>query len=100
MYQIVILARPLAGEGLFCLRAETERLFLHVRRDHPAASHPGVGFAEMDGASFLMVSEVGFRSRVVRERMPASRFLLQATSRSCSRTLPSAVQDGVGRGVL
>ena len=62
----------------FCLRGETERLFLYVKRDHPIASRGEVRFAEMNGASFLMVSEVGFWSHVVRDRMPASRFLLQA----------------------
>ncbi|MBQ7249316.1 MAG: LysR family transcriptional regulator [Deltaproteobacteria bacterium] len=78
VHQLVILTRPLAEEGLFCLRGKTERLFLYVRKEHPAASRDGVSFAEMNGASFLMVSEVGFWSRVVRERMPDSRFLLQA----------------------
>ena len=78
IYQIVILTRPLADKGLFCLRGETERLFLYVKRDHPIASRGEVRFAEMNGASFLMVSEVGFWSHVVRDRMPASRFLLQA----------------------
>lgn len=90
MYQIVILARPLEGAGLFCLRAETERLFLYVRQDHPAASRPEVSFAEMNGTSFLMVSEVGFWSRVVRERMPASRFLLQADIEALSEVAHSS----------
>ena len=78
VYQLVILARPPEDAGLFRLQGETERLFLYVRWDHPAASRQAVSFAEMNGASFLMVSEVGFWSRVVRERMPASRFLVQA----------------------
>ncbi len=90
IYQLVILTRPLAGEGLFCLRGEVERLFLYVRKDHPAASRLGVSFSEMNGASFLMVSEVGFWDRVVRERMPASRFLLQDSNAALAEVADSS----------
>ena len=90
IYQIVILTRPLEGEGLFCLRTEAERLFLYARRDHPAASRTGVSFAGMNGTSFLMVSEVGFWSRVVREHMPASRFLLQDSSEALAEVADSS----------
>ncbi len=90
IYQIVILTREFAGEGFYCLRTGTERLFLYVRRDHPAASRSGVSFAGMNGTSFLMVSEVGFWNRVVRERMPASRFLLQDSSEALAEVADSS----------
>ncbi|MBQ4492289.1 MAG: LysR family transcriptional regulator [Deltaproteobacteria bacterium] len=90
VYQIIILTRPFEDEGLYCLRGETERLFLYVKRDHPVSSRGEVGFAEMNGASFLMVSEVGFWNRVVRERMPASRFLLQDSSEALAEVADSS----------
>lgn len=90
IYQIVILTRPLADNGLFCLRGETERLFLYVKKNHSAALRKEVSFTEMNGTSFLMVSEVGFWNRVVRERMPASRFLLQTGNEALAEVAESS----------
>ncbi len=76
-YNIVILPQPLAMDGIFCRRYREEQLFVSVLPDHPAASCKEVSFAEMNGQNFIMYAHVGFWERIVREKMPESRFFLQ-----------------------
>lgn len=76
-YSFIVLSQPLKEKGLHCRRCLTERLLLSVRPSHPAAGRESVSFADMDGASFLMFSQVGFWEGLVRRAMPQARFILQ-----------------------
>ncbi|MBQ7502509.1 LysR family transcriptional regulator [bacterium] len=76
-YSFIVLFQPLKEKGLHCRRCLTERLLLSVRPSHPAARRESVSFADMDGASFLMFSQVGFWEGLVRRAMPQARFILQ-----------------------
>ena len=65
------------GEGLLARHVLDEGLQLCVRRDHPLAVRESVTLADLNGFNFLLGSDLGFWNRIVRERMPASRFLVQ-----------------------
>lgn len=76
-YNIIILPKPIATDGLYCHRYRDEQLFCSVPPLHPAASCKKVSFADMDGQSFMMYAHVGFWEEIVRSRMPKSKFYLQ-----------------------
>lgn len=76
-FQFIFLPHKIYGEELFCKEAVCEHLYLSVVCGHPAASLKEVSFKDMDGEPFLMYTHVGFWEGIVRENMPASRFLLQ-----------------------
>ena len=76
-YLFVVLSRPIREKGLHCRKCLTEQLMLSVLPAHPAASYDSVSFSDMDGASFLMFSQVGFWEEIVKRGMPNARFLLQ-----------------------
>ena len=85
-------------KGLISVKCGSEQLFLSVPPEHPFAYYKEVHFAEMNGESFLMASEVGFWSDIVRNHMPASHFLLQNGTEELSEvvrtsSLPSFVTD-------
>lgn len=54
-----------------------ERLFVCVPKDHELARHKTLTFAEINGFNFLLSSELGFWDTLCRQKMPASRFLIQ-----------------------
>lgn len=76
-YNIVILPQPPDMDGIYCCRYREEQLFVSVVPGHPAASRKEVSFAEMNGENFIMYAHVGFWEKIVREKMPESRFFLQ-----------------------
>ena len=97
-YEIVILNHASEDKGLISVKCGSEQLFLSVPPEHPFAYYKEVHFAEMNGESFLMASEVGFWSDIVRNHMPASHFLLQNGTEELSEvvrtsSLPSFVTD-------
>ncbi|MCI6683001.1 LysR family transcriptional regulator [Roseburia faecis] len=72
---IAVLPFPVEGE-----KAEVfmrEHLYVCVPRDHKLASEKTLTFADINGFNFLLRSELGFWDTLCREKMPASKFLVQ-----------------------
>lgn len=57
-----------------------ERLFVCVPPDHELAQHESLTFADINGFNFLLRTELGFWDALCRQKMPASRFLVQTDS--------------------
>lgn len=70
---IVIL--PFCIEGARPLMQEN--LFVCVPPDHALAGHASLTFSEINGFNFLLRTELGFWDTLCREKMPASKFLVQ-----------------------
>ena len=66
------------GEGVVCSHVMDEHLFLCVPRDHALAGRERVSLQDMNGFNFLLGTDLGFWNDVVRNRLPASRFLVQS----------------------
>ena len=77
IYQMIILNREIEDETVVGHPCGTEQLYFAVPTDHRIAGMAQCAFQQMDGESFLMASDVGYWDRIVRERMPHARFLLQ-----------------------
>lgn len=54
-----------------------EHLFVCVPPEHELASHETLTFADINGFNFLLRTELGFWDTLCREKMPASKFLVQ-----------------------
>ena len=54
-----------------------EQLFVCVPPEHELASHSSLTFSEINGFNFLLRTELGFWDTLCREKMPASKFLVQ-----------------------
>lgn len=54
-----------------------ERLFVCVPPSHALAQHKTLSFSKINGFNFLLRTELGFWDTLCREKMPASRFLVQ-----------------------
>lgn len=72
----VLPGRP-SNEGLKIAHLMDERLYLCVRRDHPLTCRECVTLEELNGFNFLLGSDLGFWNDIVRDRLTASRFLVQ-----------------------
>lgn len=70
---IVILPYPIEGAEAFM----KENLYVCVPRDHELASHETLSWRDIDGFNFLLRTELGFWDALCREKMPASKFLIQ-----------------------
>lgn len=97
-YSIVVLNHPLENDTYFCKKYTTEQLYLSVTSFHPASTYSKISFAEMDGQNFIMYAHVGFWEKIVRDKMPHSRFFLQSDIDAVGELtrysdLPSFVSD-------
>ena len=54
-----------------------ENLFVSVPPEHELARHKSLTFADINGFNFLLRTELGFWDTLCREKMPASKFLVQ-----------------------
>ena len=63
--------------GYHCREFMKEHLFVCVPSDHQLASHSELSFAQINGFNFLLRSELGFWDTLCRQKMPASKFLVQ-----------------------
>lgn len=79
-YQMIILNRPLNEETCLCQKTFCERLYYCFPPDHQPASTDGVTFAEINGVTMLMPSEVGFWRDIVKKYMPDSQLIEQDTN--------------------
>lgn len=57
-----------------------ENLFVCVPMEHELAKHKSLTFADINGFNFLLRTELGFWDALCREKMPASKFLVQTDS--------------------
>ena len=82
-----------------------EALYVCVPSDHALASHQTLSFQDINGFNFLLRTELGFWDTLCREKMPASKFLVQtdvsvfdelvkASSLPCFTTDYGHLQDG------
>ena len=55
-----------------------ERLYVCVPPDHALAQKAELRFADINGFNFLLRTELGFWDALCREKMPSSKFLVQA----------------------
>ena len=70
---VAILPFPIDGAKPFM----KENLFVCVPKDHELAMHKFLTFADISGFNFLLRTELGFWDALCREKMPASKFLVQ-----------------------
>lgn len=54
-----------------------ENLFVCVPEKHELAKHDNLSFADINGFNFLLRTELGFWDSLCRQKMPASKFLVQ-----------------------
>lgn len=59
-----------------------EHLFVCVPREHELAKHKTLTLAQINGFNFLLCTELGFWDTLCREKMPASKFLIQTDEAS------------------
>lgn len=74
---IAILPFPLSDENGTVRKYMEEHLFVCVGPGHELAKHAALTFAEINGFNFLLRSELGFWDTLCRQKMPASKFLIQ-----------------------
>ena len=70
---IAIFPYPVEGTKPFM----QENLFVCVPPQHDLAKHTALTFRDINGFNFLLRTELGFWDTLCREKMPASRFLVQ-----------------------
>lgn len=98
VYQLVILIHKPDDPELRCHPCGSEHLYFNLPKGSRFEQRETMSFADMDGESFLMASEVGIWDEVVRGAMPNARFLLQEAGDTLreivrSSTMPSFVTD-------
>ena len=79
---MAILPFPIEGAILPFLFAGAEpcmeeQLYVCVPPDHELAKYEALTFADINGFNFLLRTELGFWDTLCREKMPASKFLVQ-----------------------
>lgn len=72
-----VVTAPVSSEELICVPFLTEKLYFALHRSHPLAQHTSLTFADMDGESFLLRSQIGFWQQVVEQYLPHCEFLWQ-----------------------
>lgn len=75
--EIGILPYPVSISGFECIPFIREELSVCVPRDHELADCGSVTFDELNGFNCLLLSKIGFWTELCREKMPASKFLIQ-----------------------
>lgn len=75
--QLAVLPYPVDEEGFYCLRWGEEQLFLSAPEGHPLAQRSSISFAELDGETLLLFSDIGFWHELHAAKLPHARFLLQ-----------------------
>lgn len=73
----VILPFSIPGEEERTEKFMEEHLYVCVPPGHALAGRDAVSFAEINGFNFLLRTELGFWDVLCRQKMPASKFLLQ-----------------------
>ena len=74
---LAVLPEGLAPEDYCSVPFLKENLSICVPPDHELAGYSELSFAELNGYNFLLGTRLGFWDDMCREKMPASRFLVQ-----------------------
>lgn len=74
---VAVLPHPIESPEVTSTHLMDEHLYLCVPPDHALAGRDEVTFAELNGFNFLLGNDLGFWNDVVRQQLPASRFLVQ-----------------------
>lgn len=74
---IAILPYPINMQGRTVEMFMREQLYVCIPADHALAGHSQLRWKDLNGFNFLLRSELGFWDTLCRERMPASKFLVQ-----------------------
>ncbi len=95
---IAILPFPLKDAVVEAEEFFHEKLFVCVPAGHELARHSSLTFAQINGFNFLLRTELGFWDALCRQKMPASRFLVQTDEFTfhelvASSSLPCFVTD-------
>ncbi len=78
--ELGILPWPVELEGVGCVPLLEEKLSVCVPKEHHLAHCKSLTFEELNGFNCLLLSQIGFWDKLCREKMPASRFLVQTDS--------------------
>lgn len=76
-FTLAVLNEEIFSEEYCCIPFLKENLFVCVPPSHSLAGYSEITFAELNGHNFLLASKLGFWDDMCREKMPASRFLVQ-----------------------
>lgn len=90
-YQLIILPYEPEDERLFYKKTGEEHLMFYLPEDHPLAREKSLHLADLNGENLLLFSDIGFWSNLVREKMPASRFLVQSDRYSFTELMLNSV---------
>ena len=74
---MAILPFPIELQGWKVEKFMTEQLFVCIPIEHELAGHAELHWEDLNGFNFLLRSELGFWDTLCREKMPASKFLVQ-----------------------
>ena len=74
---MAILPFPVELPGWKVEKFMTEQLFVCISTEHELAGHAELHWEDLNGFNFLLRSELGFWDTLCREKMPASKFLVQ-----------------------
>lgn len=77
---VIITRKPLGFPNMSCIPFMVENLYVYAPCQDDLAKKSTVGFADLDGRTFLMSSEVGFWGEVVKNAMPNACFIEQSDS--------------------
>ena len=83
---LAITLRPMILPTMHSTQLMTEDLYVNLPSSHHLANRSQVSFADLDGESFLVLSEVGFWMDMLRRNMPHAHIVEQA-DRSVFRQL-------------
>lgn len=75
--EIGILPFPIDENTVACRPIIREELFVCVPKEHELAKKQKITLSALNGFNCLLRSEIGFWNELCREKMPASRFLVQ-----------------------
>lgn len=65
-------------EGIVCRRLFEERLYLSVPPAHPLAGYDKVSFADLDGETMLLFSDLGYWHEIHQKYTPNTKYILQS----------------------
>jgi DNA-binding transcriptional LysR family regulator len=96
-YQLVVLPYdPAASEKsspakYYSVKIEEENLMFLLPRSHPLAGRKSLTLSELNGENMLLYEDIGFWGKIVREKMPDSKFLVQNERYSMDELIVNSV---------
>lgn len=72
-----ILPSEYSHKDLICIPYIQEQLFVCIPEDHSLAQESELNTSQINGYNCLLRDQIGFWTELVKQKMPASRFLIQ-----------------------